>query len=96
MGKHTGIPCRPAMLKQTETFQWVKKYLHQARIKGSLTDPFQIPCAPTILQYDLIPELSPKDRWKKYFQLQDRRKRRAKKAAQAAAEAWQSSLPLHL
>lgn len=79
-GKHTGIPCRPIMLYQKETMQWVRKYMHQARIKGSLTDPFKIPISQPCIVCDHIEELSAKERWKKYFQQQDI-KRRASKAA---------------
>ena len=86
MGNHTGIPCRPIMLQQQETLQWVKKYMHQARIKGSLTEPFHIPGAPVILTFPPLIEISAKDRWKKYVQLQDKR-RRARKAAKAASMA---------
>ncbi len=81
-GKHTGIPCRPVMQKQKETIQWVKKYMHNARIKGSLTDPFSIPNQQATISFEQIPELPACERWKKYFQLQDI-KRRARKAAAA-------------
>lgn len=79
-GKHTGIPCRPIMLYPKETMQWVRKYMHQARIKGSLTDPFKIPMSQPCIVCDHIEELSAEERWKKYFQQQDI-KRRASKAA---------------
>lgn len=73
------------MQRKTEAMQWVKKHMHQARIKGSLTDPFQIPISQANICFDHLPELSAKDRWKKYFQQQDKKRRAIKAAKEAAA-----------
>ena len=74
-GKHTGIPCRPVMNKQTETMEWVRKFMVKARSEGHLGQTPVLPNGQAIIDFPSLIEKKPNERWAIYFQIKGKQRR---------------------
>ena len=65
----TGIPCRPSMLRQKETMQFIRKLVPRSHTKGNISDHVVTSDLQPLLLFDAIPDVSMKEKWNLYHGL---------------------------